>query len=48
MCVRFLCVHVKELKRLREMSVLSDLKDEGRLQGNGGVHVRDAYSEGRS
>ena len=27
------------------MSVLSDLYEWGRLQGNGGVHMRDTYRD---
>ena len=42
----FSCVHVKELRRLQEMSVYKICRSAERLQGNGGVHVRDAYREG--
>ena len=36
----FLCVHVKELKRLQEMSVLSDLRVGVRVRHNRCVSLR--------
>ena len=43
--VHILCVHVKELRRLQEMSVYKICRSAKRLQGNGGVYVRDAHRE---